>query len=222
MKNRLYKLKSSKSTLIICKQNKISKILNNSFKVGNKISQNEKNKILSPSMKGFTPLKPIQQNNIIFKDNKLISFKNLKDKIKNKEECFKRLNMNYFKYEKCISQRPKKIEIVANNKPKLIENDDKDDNEDNDDINIDEFFDKINKEFEDNGKLIKLNFEIDGKIKYIFEKNEFVLLKIIQNELKEKNSLDIKEFIYQDKPLNLFKSLRGNNLYNNCTIKIIL
>jgi len=219
MKNRLYKLKSSKSTLIICKQNKISKILNNSFKVGNKISQNEKNKILSPSMKGFTPLKPIQQNNIIFKDNKLISFKNLKDKIKNKEECFKRLNMNYFKYEKCISQRPKKIEIVANNKPKLIENDDKDDNED---INIDEFFDKINKEFEDNGKLIKLNFEIDGKIKYIFEKNEFVLLKIIQNELKEKNSLDIKEFIYQDKPLNLFKSLRGNNLYNNCTIKIIL
>ena len=98
-------------------------------------------------------------------------------------------------------------------------------NEEEDEINdkdINAFFDNINKEFEDIGKIIKINLVIDEKRKYVFDKNEFVLLKIIENELKEKYSLKIKEFIYNNKKLRVYKSLKENKLKNNCTIIINL
>ena len=44
----------------------------------------------------------------------------------------------------------------------------------------------INKEFNDIGKLIKMNFFIDDKRKYEFIKNKFIILKMNENELKEK------------------------------------
>ena len=53
-------------------------------------------------------------------------------------------------------------------------------------INIDEFMEKIKKDYSDIGKLVKMNFIVDEERKYEYEKNEFVILKIIENDLKEK------------------------------------
>ena len=81
---------------------------------------------------------------------------------------------------------------------------------------------RIKKEFSDIGKLIKISFILDNGQKYDFEKNEFILLKIIENDLKENQGLNIKEFVFNEKKLNKFKSLKDNNIVNNSIIKIIL
>ena len=65
-------------------------------------------------------------------------------------------------------------------------------------------------------------FVIDNKRKYEFVKNEFIILKIIENELRDHHGIKVKEFIYKDKKLNLYKSLKDNNLENNCIIKTVI
>ena len=90
------------------------------------------------------------------------------------------------------------------------------------DINIDEFMEKIKKEFNDIGKIIKIKFVVDNERQYEFEKNEFVILKIIENDLKLNQGLDIKEFSLNDQILNVYKSLKENKIENNSIIKVIL
>ena len=86
------------------------------------------------------------------------------------------------------------------------------------DINIDEFMEKIKKEFNDIGKIIKIKFVVDNERQYEFEKNEFVILKIIENDLKLNQGLDIKEFSLNDQILNVYKSLKENKIENNKAI----
>ena len=162
-------------------------------------------------------------NNDIF--IKEINFNNFKKDINNdNKENQIGFNQNKFKFNnykkiRCFSQEKIKLTPLPNNNI-LNNNEDDEDISDNKDINV--FFDNINKEFADIGKIIKMNFILDEKRKYEFNKNEFVILKIIENELKEKYKLKIKEFIYNNQKLNVFKSLKQNKLEDNCIIKIIV
>ena len=90
------------------------------------------------------------------------------------------------------------------------------------DINIEELMQKINKEYSDMGKIIKIKFVLDKDRIYHYEKNEYILLKIIENDLKENYDLDIKEFILNNQKLDIFRSLKENNIKNNSIISIIL
>ncbi len=128
-----------------------------------------------------------------------------------------KIQFNKNKKIRCFSQE--KIKINSINKNNINNEEEYDDNNDKD---MNKFFENINKEFEDIGKIIKINFIIDEKRKYVFDKNEFILLKIIENELKEKYGLKIKEFIYNNKKLHIFKSLKENKLEDNCTVNISL
>ena len=107
------------------------------------------------------------------------------------------------------------------NKEKTI-NYDENETENVANINLEEFMEKIKKDFSDIGKLIKMSFIIDDNRKYEYEKNEFVILKIIENDLKLNQGLDIKDFILNDQKLNRYKSLKDNKIENNSVIKIIL
>ena len=89
-------------------------------------------------------------------------------------------------------------------------------------INIEELMQKINKEYSDMGKIIKIKFVLDKDRIYQYEKNEYILLKIIENDLKENYDLDIKEFILNNQKLYVFKSLKENNIKNNSIISIII
>ena len=160
-------------------------------------------------------------NDIFVKERK---FNNLKKDINNdnKENQIQfnqnKLKFNNYKKIRCFSQEKIKLAPLPNNN--ILNNEEEDDINDNKDINV--FFDNINKEFADIGKIIKINFILDEKRKYEFNKNEFVILKIIENELKEKYGLKIKEFIYNNQKLKVFKSLKENKLEDNCNIKIII
>ncbi len=90
------------------------------------------------------------------------------------------------------------------------------------DINIEELMQKINKEYSDMGKIIKIKFVLDKDRIYHYEKNEYILLKIIENDLKENYDLDIKEFILNNQKLDVFRSLKENNIKNNSIISIII
>ena len=90
----------------------------------------------------------------------------------------------------------------------------------NSDIN--EIIDNIIKEYSDIGKLIKVCFFIDQNRIIEYKKNEHVILKIIEKDLKDNYGLDIKEFIFNNKKLNEFKSLKDNNIVNNSIIKVII
>ena len=107
------------------------------------------------------------------------------------------------------------IDELINNKKEEKENEDID-------IDVNQLMEKINKEFSDIGKLIRVNFIIDNNNKYTYDKNEHVLLKIIANDLNENQGINAKEFFYNDKKLNIFKSLKDNNIKNNSIIKIII
>ena len=163
-------------------------------------------------------------NDIFIKEKK---FTNLKKDINNdnKENQIgigynqNKYKFNNYKKIRCFSQEKIKLAPIPNNN-NILNNEDDDDMNDNKDINI--FFDNINKEFADIGKIIKINFILDDKRKYEFNKNEFIILKIIENELKEKYGLKIKEFIYKNQKLKVFKSLKENKLEDNCNIKIII
>ena len=109
------------------------------------------------------------------------------------------------------------IDELINNKKEEKENEDIDI-----DIDLNQLMEKINKEFSDIGKLIRVNFIIDNNNKYTYDKNEHVLLKIIANDLNENQGINAKEFFYNDKKLNIFKSLKDNNIKNNSIIKIII
>ena len=82
--------------------------------------------------------------------------------------------------------------------------------------------DKINKEYQNVGQLIRVSFVVEDKTIFDYEKNEFVILKIVKNDLKENQGLDVKDFIFQDSKLNMFKSFKDNNIINNSVIKVVL
>ena len=163
---------------------------------------------------------------------KVLNFK--KDTIINpKPKQVDRVSFHVRKKVRCSSQELNKEEILSKNfndmyfkkfekeiKKEKISNED--DNDKYSNINIEEFIDKIKKEYSDIGKIIKINFiDANGK-KYTYEKNEHVLLKIIENDLKENQGLNIKEFIFNNHKLNAFKTLNENNIENNSIIKIII
>ena len=150
---------------------------------------------------------------------------NYKEQNENKYKFNYHFNFNKFKKSRCCSQEQDRIKITSSspkNNANNNNNNDEEDESEHDDCDINLFFDKINKEFDDIGKLIKMVFVIDNKRKYEFIKNEFVILKIIENELRDHHGIKVKEFIYKDKKLNLFKSLKDNNLENNCIIKVVI
>ena len=160
-------------------------------------------------------------------DNKKVNILKI-DTNDNKENQIKinyhKFNFNKIKKIRCSSQAQfRNTKIVSSSPKNDLKNGEDDVNcYDNKDIDINLFFDKINKEFDDIGKLIKITFIVDEKRKYDFIKNEFILLKIIENELKEKYGIKIKEFFYKEQKLNVFKSLKDNKLENNCLIKVVL
>ena len=212
MKNQLSKLRATKSYKLSNHPNdKFSKLpcLNS-----NRFIKNAQQILRSKNMKNISPIRQIPKTRIII--NKDRKFNNLKNKRDSKENSMRMANYGNNKQARCVSQEVKRIEIYANKKQKLYEE------KEEEDVDVDAFFKKINNEFSDIGKLIELTFEVDEQNKYKFIKNEFVLLKIIENELKNNNGLNIKEFVFNNKKLNLFKSLKGNNLNNNSIIKIIL
>ena len=102
----------------------------------------------------------------------------------------------------------------------LIKKEEKSEEEGTCNINIEELMQKINKEYSDMGKIIKIKFVLDKDNHY--EKNEYILLKIIENDLKENYDLDIKEFILNNQKLDIFRSLKENNIKNNSIISIII
>jgi hypothetical protein len=155
--------------------------------------------------------------------NRDIKVNNYNEKNESNYKFNYHFNFNKFKKSRCWSQEQNKIKI-ASSPPKnnSNNNNDEEDESEHDDCDINLFFDKINKEFDDIGKLIKMVFVIDNKRKYEFIKNEFIILKIIENELRDHHGIKVKEFIYKDKKLNLFKSLKDNNLENNCIIKVVI
>jgi hypothetical protein len=156
--------------------------------------------------------------------NRDIKVNNYKEKNENNYKFNNHFNFNKFKKSRCCSQEQNRIKI-ASSPPKNNSNNNNNDEEDeseNDECDINLFFDKINKEFDDIGKLIKMIFVVDNKKKYEFIKNEFIILKIIENELRDHHGIKVKEFIYKEKKLNLYKSLKDNNLENNSIIKVII
>ena len=163
------------------------------------------------------------ENDYLKRDKKLYNIKS--DTNETKENQVKlnqnKYNFNRAKKIRCFSQEQKNFQNYSSPKINVINKEEEEDDDANPkDINL--FFENINKEFNDIGKLIKMTFVVDEKRKYDFNKNEFIILKIIENELKEKHGLNIKEFKYKNQKLNLYKSLKDNKLEDNCIINIII
>ena len=108
------------------------------------------------------------------------------------------------------------------NKIKDINSIDTIDNDIMDNITVDELKDKLNKEYKNMGKLIKMSFILDDKRIFDFEKNEYVILKIVKNDLKENQGLDVKDFILNNNKLDMFKSFKDNNIQDNSIIKVVI
>jgi hypothetical protein len=181
----------------------------------------EKRKYPNKTLFDFSSLSKKIDKDLFKRDIKL---NNYNEKKENNYKFNYHFNSNKFKKSRCCSQEQNRIKIESSS-PKNNANNNNNDEEDeseHDDCDINLFFDKINKEFDDIGKLIKMVFVIDNKRKYEFIKNEFIILKIIENELRDHHGIKVKEFIYKDKKLNLFKSLKDNNLENNCIIKVVI
>ena len=227
--NKINNLKRPFKDIKFTVNNPNNNLLNKDRKFHNKylVKMNEKNKTILYR----SPFASIVDNNEYYKKDKKIAFLNKelttnKEKKENKDTQIKLPNKFSFNQIRYSSQAQRKIRLI-NSPPKNIfinkniEEDD-DNNDDGKDIDINLFFDKINKEFNDIGKMIKITFVVDENTKYDFIKNEFVLLKIIENDLKESYNLNIKEFIYKDQKLKVFKSLKENKLEDNCVIKVVL
>ena len=126
-----------------------------------------------------------------------------------------------------FSAHKKVIELLNNKLEKEMEkeettNDEKLEQEKMLNFNLEEFMEKIKNDFSDIGNLIKMCFVVDDKRKFQYEKNEFVILKIIENDLKQNQGLNIKEFVLNEQKLNIYKSLKENKIENNSVIKVIL
>ena len=137
------------------------------------------------------------------------------------------IKFNTLKKGRRFSQQQSKSRIVIINNYEFKKNsgtkmEEKSEEDAQCDINIEELMEKIHKEYSDIGKIIKINFVLDKDRKYIYEKNEHVLLKIIENDLKDNYGLEIKEFIFKNQKLNVFRTLKENNIVNNSVINIII
>ena len=114
----------------------------------------------------------------------------------------------------------KKLEQEKINEKDVTNNEDEEDKYSN--LNMNELMDKIKKEYSDIGKIIKVIIVVNCNLNYVYEKNEHVLLKIIENDLKENYGLYVKEFLFNNTKLNVYKTLKENNIENNSIINIIL
>ena len=126
-----------------------------------------------------------------------------------------------------FSAHKKVIELLNNKLEKEMEkeettNDEKLEQEKMLNFNLEEFMEKIKNDFSDIGNLVKMCFVVDDKRKFQYEKNEFVILKIIENDLKQNQGLNIKGFVLNEQKLNIYKSLKENKIENNSVIKVIL
>ena len=126
-----------------------------------------------------------------------------------------------------FSAHKKVIELLNNKLEKEMEkeettNDEKLEQEKMLNFNLEEFMEKIKNDFSDIGNLVKMCFVVDDKRKFQYEKNEFVILKIIENDLKQNQGLNIKEFVLNEQKLNIYKSLKENKIENNSVIKVIV
>lgn len=141
-----------------------------------------------------------------------------------KPKQFNNINFNAtLKKLRCSSQElNQKIFLSKNVKYKLKNELNNEDDKELKITDINDFMDKINKEYNDIGKIIKITFILDKDRKYEYEKNEHVILKIIENDLIDNYGLDIKEFIFKNKKLNVFKSLKENNIENNDIINVVI
>ena len=173
-----------------------------SFGSSENINALPKLKLLNIRKKG--ELKVRKLNSINF--NTINKAKNLSQGI-NKSEFIENKNEDIFdiKLEKeTINKKEKSFNVDLNN------------------TDINEIIDNIIKEYSDIGKIIKVCFFIDQDRIIEYKKNEYVILKIIEKDLKDNYGLDIKEFIFNNKKLNEFKSLKDNNIVNNSIIKVII
>ena len=160
-----------------------------------------------------------------FPSLKIMNFKK-KASIELKIRNIDNIKFNTLKKMRRFSQNHIKSGILTKNyefkNNILIKKEEKDEEEGTCNINIEELMQKINKEYSDMGKIIKIKFVLDKDRIYHYEKNEYILLKIIENDLKENYDLDIKEFILNNQKLDIFRSLKENNIKNNSIISIII
>jgi hypothetical protein len=192
-----------------------SKLTFNKSFFGNKQQQlnNPKLRLLNIDKKGNFETKLKRISNINLKGNKKIQhFSQVKNN--QSEYINKKLNDNLLEFND--------IEQIIKNKKEDTPNEELEEL----DIDVNQLMEKINKEFSDIGKLIRVNFivnnENEKENKYIYDKNEHVLLKIIANDLNENQGINAKEFFYNNQKLNMFKSLKDNNIKNNSIIKIVV
>ena len=192
------KLKNSKTSRDLNSCN--NKPKRNISKIQNKhvIEAKEKNEVKQYTIqKDKTPKGKNNSNN----KNKKINFGRVKKiNIINQDTKIKRMNESW------------RNEMMMSMDERLSE----------DSTNLEAFFDKLKKDFTDVGNTINLTFVVNDKLKLNYSKNEYVVLKVIENEIFENNKLKIKEFIYKDKKLNVFKTLKSNNLEDNSIINVIL
>ena len=191
---------------------KLKLTFNKSF-FGNKQQQsnNQKIKLLNIDKKKNFETKLKRISSINAKGNKKIHhFSQVKNN--QSEYINKKLNVKILEYND--------LEQIINDKKDETQNEELEEL----DIDVNQLMEKINKEFSDIGKLIRVYFIVNNKNenKYIYDKNEHVLLKIIANDLKENQGINAKEFFYNNQKLNMFKSLKDNNIKNNSIIKIVV
>ena len=185
-------------------QNKIlfmpskSKLTFNKSFFGNKQQQlnNPKLRLLNIDKKGNFETKLKKISSINLKGNKKIQhFSQVKNN--QSEYINKKLNDNLLEFND--------IEQIIKNKKEDTPNEELEEL----DIDVNQLMEKINKEFSDIGKLIRVNFivnnENEKESKYIYDKNEHVLLKIIANDLNENQGINAKEFLKFEKILYVYK-----------------
>ena len=207
-KNILKKRHSQTKLSFIPSKNKLN--FNQSF-FGNKQKKKKKKiKLLNADKKENLESKLRRINSIKMKENKKI--RHLSQLQSNQSELLYQ-EFNERLLNKGLGQIP------HNEKEKEeTENDDLEEM----DIDVNQLIEKINKEFSDIGKLIRMNFIVNNEKKFTFDKNEHVILKIIANDLNENQGIVVKEFFCNNQKLNMFKSIKDNKIKNNSIIKVII
>ena len=211
--NHILKRRHSQNKILLMPSK--SKLTFNKSFFGNKQQQlnNPKLRLLNFDKKGNFETKLKRISIINLKGNEKIQhFSQVKNN--HSEYINKKLNDNLLEFND--------IEQIIKNKKEDTPNEELEEL----DIDVNQLMEKINKEFSDIGKLIRVNFVVNNENekenKYIYDKNEHVLLKIIANDLNENQGINAKEFFYNNQKLNMFKSLKDNNIKNNSIIKIVV
>lgn len=211
--------KSFNNTNILKIQNNQNKF---SFKVSKPRLTFNKTVLSFPEKQKFTGVRLLNYKKNVNFDSKIKRANSVHYNNNKKENTSQRQEQNQNLYYS------KKLKEIFNNEVEKVAYNKKDEDINGNaseiisEMNINDFMDKIKEKFNDIGKLIKINFVVDNDRIYEYEKNEHVILKIIENDLKENQGLEIKEFIFNDRKLNIYKSLKENNIENNSIIKIVI